>query len=112
MTHLTGSDAVVWSQVRSEYAAVIRVMRTLLFAYQRSQHCWDHLLSLIPDPFTPTGILFPRMAWLHGVPKTHHLHQPAARCSQFPLDHPRTIAGDVRGTGRLTARNVVVGVGR
>lgn len=94
----------IWSQVRTEYAVVTRVMFALLIAYQRSQHHGDHLLRQVSDPFTPTGILFPGMGRPCSVPKTHHLHQPAACCSQFPWDHLGTIAGDVRGAGRKGGR--------
>lgn len=63
-----------WSQVRSEYAVVIRVMFALLIAYQRSQLSGDHLLSQVSDPFTPTGILFPGIGRPCSVPETLHLH--------------------------------------
>lgn len=60
MTPVTESDrSSMWSRVRSEYAVVIHVMSALLIAYQKTQHCGDHLLSQVSDPFTPTGIQFP-----------------------------------------------------
>lgn len=69
--------------------------------WESSQHIGDHLLSHVWDPLTPNGILFPGMDGT-ATPCPQNTSPPPAL-----WDHQRTIAGDVRGTGRKWARTLM-----